>query len=103
MKIILLGAARQLAHALKSALANHEVLPWTRTAVDITDEARLRDQVTVAAPDAVVNATAYNLVDQAEKESEAAFAVNAFAARNLARICAEVGCTLLHFSTDYVF
>jgi dTDP-4-dehydrorhamnose reductase len=51
----------------------------------------------------VVNCAAYNFVDQAEAEPDAAFAVNAWAARNLAGVCRDLDCTLVHFSTDYVF
>jgi dTDP-4-dehydrorhamnose reductase len=51
----------------------------------------------------VVNCAAYNFVDRAEEEPEAAFAVNAWGVRNLARICAELDCLLVHFSSDYVY
>jgi dTDP-4-dehydrorhamnose reductase len=54
-------------------------------------------------PDVVINCAAYNLVDRAESEPEAAFAVNAWAVRSLALSCAGLGCALAHFSTDYVF
>ena len=54
-------------------------------------------------PDVVFNATAYNRVDAAEAEPEAAFAVNA-AGPPLPRPAArERGALLVHFSTDYVF
>ena len=38
-----------------------------------------------------------------EMEPEAAFAVNVWGVRELAQICRELGCILVHFSTDYVF
>jgi dTDP-4-dehydrorhamnose reductase len=50
-----------------------------------------------------VNCAAYNFVDRAESEPEAAFAVNAWGLRELARICRDLDCTLVTFSTDYVF
>jgi dTDP-4-dehydrorhamnose reductase len=51
----------------------------------------------------VVNCAAYNFVDRAEAEPAAAFTVNAWAVRDLARFCAQRDCILVHFSTDYVF
>ena len=75
-----------------------------------------RDRLDVAAPGAVgrvlrdldfdvlVNATACNLVDKAEDEAApAAFAVNAYAVREMAQACASKRARLVHVSTDYVF
>ena len=45
----------------------------------------------------------YNLVDKAESEPEAAFAVNALGVRNLALACRDLDATFVHVSTDYVF
>ncbi len=54
-------------------------------------------------PDVIVNAAAFTDVDRAEVEVEAAEAVNARAPQELARLCAELGAWLVHFSTDHVF
>src|SRR5205085_12597080 len=54
-------------------------------------------------PGIVVNCAAYNFVDRAEAEPPAAFAVNAWAVRDLALLCREHDWGLVHFSTDYVF
>jgi dTDP-4-dehydrorhamnose reductase len=54
-------------------------------------------------PEVVINCAAYNLVDRAESEPEAAFGVNGLAVHHLARACNELNCRLVHFSTDYVF
>ena len=51
----------------------------------------------------MINTAAYVKVDECENRVEKAFQVNAFAVRNLAQVCGELGCTLVHFSTDYVF
>jgi len=54
-------------------------------------------------PDVVVNCAAYNFVDKAESEPETAFAVNAWAVRELAVVCRDLHCLLVHYSTDHVF
>jgi dTDP-4-dehydrorhamnose reductase len=79
------------------------VIALTRDRADLTRADSLRAMLAELQPDVVVNCAAYNFVDRAEKEPEAAFAVNAWGPRELARACAELDCTLVHFSTDYVF
>jgi dTDP-4-dehydrorhamnose reductase len=59
--------------------------------------------LTKLAPDLVINCAAYNYVDRAESEPVAAFEINAWAVKRLAVLCRDLGCTLVHFSTDYVF
>jgi dTDP-4-dehydrorhamnose reductase len=54
-------------------------------------------------PDVIINCAAFNFVDRAEKEKEAAFAVNALGPKNLARAAAKQRAVLVHFGSDYVF
>jgi dTDP-4-dehydrorhamnose reductase len=56
-----------------------------------------------AQPQVLINTTAYHLVDDCESQPELAYSVNVLAVLNLVRIANELGATLVHFSTDYVF
>jgi dTDP-4-dehydrorhamnose reductase len=102
MKYALIGAAGQLGRDLQPRLPG-EVVAWTREHADLTRPAELRAALEGLRPDVVVNCAAYNLVDRAESDPGAAFAVNAWGVRDLALICRDLGCVLVHFSTDYVF
>lgn len=102
MKYAVLGAAGQLGRALCPRLAG-DVIPLTRGQADLTRPAALANLLRTLKPDVVINCAAYNFVDRAESEPEAAFAINAWALRELAACCAALDCTLVHFSTDYVF
>jgi dTDP-4-dehydrorhamnose reductase len=51
----------------------------------------------------VINAAAYNRVDDAEADATDAYRGNALGPRNLALATAELGTALAHVSTDYVF
>ena len=54
-------------------------------------------------PSAVFNAAAYTDVDRAEREPDRAHAANATGAEIVAGAAAEVGATVVHYSTDFVF
>jgi dTDP-4-dehydrorhamnose reductase len=102
VRTVVLGAPGQLGRDLVLRLSG-EVIALGRTDVDLTEPAILRAKLTSIRPHLVVNCAAYNFVDKAESEPDAAFAVNAWAVRDLATICRDLDCTLAHFSTDYVF
>jgi dTDP-4-dehydrorhamnose reductase len=102
MKYVVLGAAGQLGREL-CALLQGEVAPLTRAEADLTSSDSLRSKLSELRPEVILNCAAYNLVDRAESEPEAAFAVNTWGVRALALVCRELNCTLVHFSTDHVF
>jgi dTDP-4-dehydrorhamnose reductase len=102
MRYVVLGATGQLGRDLCPRLPG-EVVPLTRERADLTRPDTLRAALADLRPDAVVNCAAYNFVDRAEAEPPAAFATNAWGVRDLANLCRENDCTLVHFSTDYVF
>jgi dTDP-4-dehydrorhamnose reductase len=102
VRYAVLGAAGQLGRDLCPRLGG-EVISLTRERADLARPDSLRTTLDELRPDVVVNCAAYNFVDRAESEPDAAFAVNAWGVRTLASWCAENGRTLVHFSTDYVF
>ena len=102
MRFALLGANGQLGRDLATRLPG-EVVPLGRPRADLAEPETLRPVLTDLRPDVVINCAAYNFVDKAESEPAAAFAVNAFGVERLARICLDLDCLLVHFSTDYVF
>jgi dTDP-4-dehydrorhamnose reductase len=59
--------------------------------------------VKAASIDIIVNCAAYTNVDKAESDEATAELINSTAVGNLARAMKEVGGTLFHVSTDYVF
>ena len=81
----------------------YEVKGWERAALDITHPDDVERAVVDFDPEVVFNSAAYNQVDVAEREPQAAFMVNALGVRNLALACRQIDAQLVHFSTDYVF
>lgn len=76
--------------------AGGDAVGFTHAELDVTDAAAVRDALTGAT---VINCAAYTDVDGAESDPEAANAVNAAGARNVAEAAARV----IYVSTDYVF
>jgi len=99
------GAAGQLGVELVRELKEHRysVMGWDRSQVDITDAQAVDKALASFEAEVVFNCAAYNQVDVAEQEPQAAFLVNALAVRNLALACRQMDARLVHFSTDYVF
>jgi dTDP-4-dehydrorhamnose reductase len=104
-RIAIFGSGGQLGIELKAEFTarGYDVAGFERSTIDITDQARVDKCLAQYDPSIVVNAAAYNQVDVAEKEPQAAFMVNALAVRNLAMACRQADARLVHFSTDYVF
>lgn len=71
--------------------------------LDITDLEDVRKMVRENGVSVIVNCAAYTNVDGAETNQELAELLNAKAPQNLAIAMKEVGGTLIHISTDYVF
>src|ERR1035441_2443979 len=104
-RAVVFGASGQLGVELVRELKvrRYDVTGWERTQVDITDASAVERALSQSDADVVFNSAAYNQVDIAEKEPQAAFLVNGLAVRNLALACRQMDARLVHFSTDYVF
>jgi len=104
VRCVVLGAAGQLgAELLRSFAWSGEACGLTRADIDLRDAKRLKETLTALRPTHVLNASAYNFVDRAEDEPDAAFAINAEAVATMADAAERLGATFAHFSTDYVF
>jgi len=102
-RVLVTGAAGQLASAIIADFGDATVIGHTRATLDITDLAAVMRAVTAAAPDVIINCAAFNDVDGSEERPVDALAVNAFAVRNLARAAEVTGATVVHYSSDFVF
>ena len=105
MNYLIVGKNGQLAKAfarrLESISAEYHAPDESRC--DITNAAGMRAIIDSTRPGVIINCAAYNLVDRAEDERDAAFAVNAGGPRILAEAARDRGAFLVHFGSDYVF
>lgn len=118
MKILITGGAGQLGNELRRLLetGQAEIGPVPHeyegadvdyvdyAQMDIADDASVKAWFEQHGPyDLVVSCAAMTNVDGCETNEEAAFAVNAHGAGNVARAAEQCGAKLVHVSTDYVF
>ena len=104
-RVAIFGSRGQLGVELTAEFGKrgYQVTGFDRAGVDIADAGQVEQCLAQCDPAIVLNAAAYNQVDVAEKEPQAAYIVNALAVRNVAIACRQVDANLVHFSTDYVF
>lgn len=103
--VIVTGSEGQLGKTLleMSPSYNTDFVFATSTELDITNAGSIASAFQKTQYDFCINCAAYTNVEQAEKNPERAYKVNAEGAKNLAQACKQHGVTLIHISTDYVF
>ena len=105
LRWLVTGAGGMVGHDVCAALESRgeTVLPLTKSDLDITDAAAVRDAIRHARPDVIVNCAAYTKVDDAEANEQLATAINGSAVEFLADAANDVGALLVQLSTDFVF
>lgn len=107
-KVLVTGANGQLGQCIKDAVSQinnseYQYTFVTRQEFDLANIQMMRDYLTQNELDVLINCAAYTAVDLAEEEVDKAYAVNAEAVGEMAKICAEKNIEFIHVSTDYVF
>jgi dTDP-4-dehydrorhamnose reductase len=104
INILLLGNMGQLGWELNRTLFTlGELTALDYPQINMADPESICALVRKIRPNIVVNATAYTNVDQAERETKLAKAINTIGPGILAAEVAQLGAALIHYSTDYVF
>ncbi|MBI5827029.1 MAG: dTDP-4-dehydrorhamnose reductase [Deltaproteobacteria bacterium] len=110
MKILVTGSDGQLGSDLVPLLAREghdaagaDITGSGASSLDITDREKTISSVVRLRPEVIINCAAYTAVDRAEKEIDAALAVNRDGPANLADAAGEIQALLIHISTDFVF
>ena len=105
-KTLVLGANGQVGRALRDLWGERPDVEFaTRADIDLSKPGSLPEARRWRDYGTIINAAAYTAVDKAETPEgrTAAWAINATAVAELARIATENGITLVHISSDYVY
>ena len=104
--ILITGSTGQLGSSLRQIahlFPGYNFIYASRGDLPLDDAQKMREIFTSVQPLYCINCAAYTAVDKAEAEKELAFKINAEAVGNIAKLCNEHHCRLIHISTDYVF
>jgi dTDP-4-dehydrorhamnose reductase len=105
--VLVTGADGQLALTIKELfLKNSDDIHFifkNKSDLDVSNPVEVNNLFSQTHIDYCINCAAYTNVELAEKDSETAFEVNAYAVGTLAKICSQKNIILIHISTDYVF
>lgn len=107
MRIVVLGPNGQFGsdfvRAAREAWPRADLVPLGRDRLDLARPGAVAEAAAALRGDVWVNCTGYHRTDEAEGNASLAIRINAHAAKELGRACAQIGARLFHLSTDYVF
>jgi dTDP-4-dehydrorhamnose reductase len=105
MTWLIIGRNGQLGQSLTLALTERGInfQATSSKELDIRSPEQTSTFINSVKPSVIVNAAAWTNVDEAESNSEAAFAVNALGVQNLALAAKSINAVFVQISTDYVF
>ena len=105
MKIAVIGANGQLGVDVVSAFSSNgdEVRGLNHSDIELSNIDSVSTRLQEFRAHVIVNTAAMHHVENCEREPQKAFEVNGLGARNLALVARDIGATLMHVSTDYVF
>lgn len=103
-RVLVAGAAGQLGSTVVRRFSERwDVVPFTRTELNISDVASTVARITEVAPAVIINCAAYNDVEAAEDAAADALSTNAMGVLALARGAVAAGAILVHYGTDFIF
>lgn len=103
-KILLTGITGQVGQELQQTLTSlGEVVGVGRQELDLSQPEQIKQKIADIKPNIIVNAGGYTAVDKSESETDLAISINGHAPGEMAKAAQDIGATLLHISTDYVF
>ena len=103
MRILITGGKGQLGTALQAELTHHELFPFSRAELDITNKEAVFTAVSNTSPDLIIHPAAYTNVDGCAKDPAYAYKVNGLGTQNIALACQKFNVPLVHISTNEVF
>ena len=107
MKTVMVsGADGQLVTDILKTLqkeGSFSVVAYNRSRLDVTDKLHLETEFKKINPDFFIQGASYHVVEEINQNPKKACDVNIASLHYLSDLCNEYNCTLINFSTNYVF
>ncbi len=104
MKVLITGGKGQVGRALIEYIpSKYKIWAPTRSEFNLSDQKKCINYIKELSPDWIINCAAYTSVDEAEKEKDLAFEINANGPRYMAEALLETGGKIIQISSDFVF
>ena len=107
MKTVMVsGADGQLVTDILKTLqkeGSFHVVAYNRSRLDVTDKLHLETEFRKINPDFFIQGASYHVVEEINQNPKKACDVNIASLHYLSDLCNEYNCTLINFSTNYVF
>ena len=107
MKTVMVsGAEGQLVTDIQKTLqkeGNFHVVAYNRSRLDVTDKLHLETEFKKINPDFFIQGASYHVVEEINQNPKKTCDVNVASLHYLSDLCNEYNCTLINFSTNYVF
>jgi dTDP-4-dehydrorhamnose reductase len=107
MKTVMIsGADGQLVTDIQKTLqkeGSFHVVAYNRSRLDVTDKLHLETEFRKINPDFFIQGASYHVVEEINQNPKKACDVNVASLHYLSDLCNEYDCTLINFSTNYVF
>ena len=107
MKTVMVsGADGQLVTDILKTLqkeGSFSVVAYNRSRLDVTDKLHLETEFKKINPDFFIQGASYHVVEEINQNPKKACDVNVASLHYLSDLCNEYNCTLINFSTNYVF
>jgi dTDP-4-dehydrorhamnose reductase len=104
IKLLLFGDTGKIGNEIKIATPKTwQLACFSRKEIDFRNTRDIRNIIKSTSPNIIINAAAYTNIDDAENSSQLAMKINSEAVRVIAEEAERINCSLIHYSTDYVF
>ena len=105
IKILLIGKNGQIGSAIKKRLnkINRNIICLSKKELNLENLLSIEKKLNRIKPEIIINAAAYTKVNDAERNKNLCYKINALSIKKIARWVYKNNSLLIYYSTDYVF